>query len=49
MAKFKLIVQEITEASSVNLDVWELKLTVEEVKIYKIKLEWRSNRTGCRK
>lgn len=31
MARFKQIVQEIVDASTVNLDVWELKLSVDEV------------------
>ena len=33
MAEFKMIVQEILEATAINLDVWELKLTVDEVKV----------------
>lgn len=31
MAQFKIIVNDIKEASPVNMDVWELRLTVDEV------------------
>jgi|LauGreDrversion4_2_1035121.scaffolds.fasta_scaffold243887_2 hypothetical protein len=36
MAQFKLIVQEIKEAIPVNMDVWELRLKVDEVSCYMI-------------
>ena len=34
MAQFKFIVQEIKEAIPVNMDVWELRLKVDEVSCY---------------
>lgn len=34
MAEFKLLVQEIVEADSIFIDVWELKLSVDEVSNY---------------